>query len=452
MRTTGPGRNDRKRRLRAISMPQTSTSPIRRSQKHLLCFVLDFVYVLLPIFLSVFGVSKALALEPCELLVVSNASVASSTPLARYYMKARNIPAEQLIELRVTDKETCGRREYEENVASPVRKYLHENDPNGLRIRCIVLMYGIPLEVSSPEPDPNDREEIKALSKKIKDLREKIRQSKREKKKSELRSLREIFKKERERFAALRKENHSASLDSEIALARNPEYPLSGWLPNPFFIGYKNNPEEYAKEPVLLVSRLDGPSPEIVERIIEDSLAAEKKGLRGHAYFDARYRETDKNAPSGYASYDASIHRAAAILRLSGILPVTLDDQKGLFKEGQCPDASLYCGWYSLARYIDAFSWMPGAVGFHVASAECHSLKGDRDYWCKRMLEDGAAAVVGPVGEPYTSAFPLPELFFGLLIRGDFTLAECYAKSTRYLSWRMVLIGDPLYNPFKNRH
>jgi hypothetical protein len=54
------------------------------------------------------------------------------------------------------------------------------------------------------------------------------------------------------------------------------------------------------------------------------------------------------------------------------------------------------------------------------------------------------------VAEPYVNAFPLPELFFGLLVEGNLTLAECYIVSLPYLSWRMVLIGDPLYRPFKS--
>ena len=40
--------------------------------------------------------------------------------------------------------------------------------------------------------------------------------------------------------------------------------------------------------------------------------------------------------------------------------------------------------------------------------------------------------------------------FFGLLVEGYLTMAECYAAGTPYMSWRMVLIGDPLYRPFIN--
>ena len=63
------------------------------------------------------------------------------------------------------------------------------------------------------------------------------------------------------------------------------------------------------------------------------------------------------------------------------------------------------------------------------------------------MLEKGAAATIGPVGEPYVDAFPPPELFFSFLTAGR-NLVESYFFSLPHLSWKMVLIGDPLYRPF----
>jgi hypothetical protein len=66
------------------------------------------------------------------------------------------------------------------------------------------------------------------------------------------------------------------------------------------------------------------------------------------------------------------------------------------------------------------------------------------------MLEEGVCATVGPVAEPYLTAFPPPDEFFPLLLTGKWTLAECYYRATPYLSWMMTLIGDPLYRPFKN--
>lgn len=201
---------------------------------------------------------------------------------------------------------------------------------------------------------------------------------------------------------------------------------------------------------VLMVSRLDGPSDKIVKRIINDSIGAEKSGLKGTAYFDARWSHPGNKEISGGAFYDRSIHLATDRVKKSNLMPVVIDDRKELFKPGECTEAALYCGWYKLANYVDAFDWQPGSVGYHIASQECQSLKGG-NYWCKMMLEKGIAATVGPVDEPYVQAFPVPEIFFGLLIQGRLTLGECYALSNPFLSWKMVLIGNPLYRPFNNR-
>jgi uncharacterized protein (TIGR03790 family) len=237
-------------------------------------------------------------------------------------------------------------------------------------------------------------------------------------------------------------------------LVRAKPYPLDGWVLNPFFPGNRDRRGMVDGREVVMVSRLDGPSPECVRRVMLDSVQAEKQGLKGRAWFDARWAMPEGGRPgdgSGYGHYDASIHRAADAVRRSGVMPVTLDATERLFQKGECPEASLYCGWYSLNAYIDAFDWLPGAVGCHIASVECASLRNENGTgWCRGMLDKGAAAVVGPVGEPYVQAFPLPELFFGLLVEGRLCLAEVYLASSPFLSWKMVLVGDPLYRPFSN--
>jgi uncharacterized protein (TIGR03790 family) len=252
-------------------------------------------------------------------------------------------------------------------------------------------------------------------------------------------------------IARAQKSDQSASVDSEIALAAAGAYPLAAWVPNPFFLGYRNEKLAVDKSQALMVSRLDGPDGKTVRRIIDDTLAAEAQGLSGRAYFDARWPEPAGGPKGGYELYDASIHRAARLVAESGRMPVKIDSTERLFQPGDCPDAALYCGWYSLGEYVNAFTWKPGAVAYHIASSECVTLKQKASrVWCKRMLETGAAAVIGPVDEPYVQAFPVPEIFFALLVDGYLTLAECYAASAPWLSWRMVLIGDPLYRPFAN--
>jgi uncharacterized protein (TIGR03790 family) len=61
------------------------------------------------------------------------------------------------------------------------------------------------------------------------------------------------------------------------------------------------------------------------------------------------------------------------------------------------------------------------------------------------MIDNGIAATIGPVGEPYVQSFPVPEVFFAYLLKGGLSLAESYLLSVPYISWKMVLVGDPMY-------
>lgn len=236
----------------------------------------------------------------------------------------------------------------------------------------------------------------------------------------------------------------SASLDSELAVAVSGAHRTGGWLTNPFNIQFDRNPGiAPAREDAVMAARLDGPTPEIAKRLVDDALWAEDNGLDGKLYIDAKSEGKDDN-------YDARLRRLADMVREKGTMPVVIDTKEALFAPDCCPDAALYVGWYSLGKYVNSFRWKRGAVGFHIASAEAQTLR-DRSstVWCKRMLEDGVTATLGPVQEPYLQAFPQPDVFFPLLMSGKLTLVEAYYRSVPFLSWRMTLIGDPLYTPFR---
>jgi uncharacterized protein (TIGR03790 family) len=386
----------------------------------------------------------AFALEPSQVLVIVNATAPEGIELASYYMKKRGIPAENLVRVTVRDQETVSRADYDKKIASPVSQALKPRPA----VRCLLLMYGVPLRVAAPEIGPKERRLVVGLRQKQDEIQRRIESLPSTAAEEKTRLSQEATAIDAD-IARARKYDQSASVDSEIALVRAGSHSLSGPLPNPFFLGNRNRELAVGKDKAILVARLDGPTGATVRRVIDDSLEAERQGLSGFAYFDARWPAPAEMPKDGYGFYDASIHGAARVVSNSNRMPVKLDTQEALFQPGDCPDAALYCGWYSLGKYIDAFTWKKGAVGYHIASSECVTLKKKgSQVWCKRLLEEGAAAVVGPVEEPYVQAFPVPEIFFGLLVEGYLSLAECYALATPWVSWRMVLIGDPLYRPF----
>jgi uncharacterized protein (TIGR03790 family) len=400
-----------------------------------------FVLLILPI--------SSLALGPDEVLVIANRFVPDSVDLARYYMEKRGIPKENLLKIRTTDKEGCSRQSYNDQIADPVRKAVVKNK----KIQAIVTVYGVPLKVGKPALTLDEQWELKQLrgeSGKIQaSLKELGKKGAGEERKKLIKQLESVYK----QIRVHGKDDYTAAVDSELALVLSPRYELKFWQPNPYFVGNRGKPHKFTRNEVMMVSRLDGPSVEIVKRMINDSLSAEKNGLPGIAYFDAKGQRSTKKDLNGTGFYDQSLHLAADRVESRNLLKVVVDEKRELFQVGEAPDAALYCGWYSYQNYIDAFDWVPGSVGYHIASVECHTLRaGDkRRFWCRSMLEDGAAAVIGPVGEPYVQAFPVPEVFFSFLTDGYYNLVESYFLSLPYLSWRMVLVGDPLYRPFMNK-
>lgn len=384
----------------------------------------------------------AYALEPEEILVIANTNAAKSKGLAEYYMKKRQIPEKNLVSLFMTDKETCSREEYEKKVVPPVRRFLDQNTG----IRAIVTVFGVPLRISAPEKTPAEASKVSELEERKKTLEADLSREKdldadlKQKKAKELSELKTAIS---EYMNSIDK---VAAFDSELALVKKDGYELNMWLPNPYYLGFRDRKLAISQSEVMMTSRLDGATETIVKRIIDDSIEAEETGLKGKAYFDARWKDPGDKKTTGYAFYDRSIHLAAQGLADKKIIDVVLNDSQVLFQKGESPDTALYCGWYSLAKYIDAFTWQKGSVGYHIASSECATLKNpDSQVWCKKMLDNGIAATIGPVGEPYVQAFPVPEVFFNFLTEGYLTLAESYLISLPYLSWKMVLIGDPLY-------
>jgi uncharacterized protein (TIGR03790 family) len=250
------------------------------------------------------------------------------------------------------------------------------------------------------------------------------------------------------------KNETGASFDSELSLVLFPDdYQLLRWQPNYLSASYAASQWPVAF-PTLMVARIDAPTIALAKGLIDSALTTEVQGLQGKVYIDARGLDApnEKNVqPGSYADYDRALLQTAAGLKQQTTLDVTLNSGPELFQAGACPDAALYCGWYSLAKYVDAFDWQPGAVAYHLASSEASTLRDPgSEVWCKKLLEDGVAATIGPVYEPYLAAFPRPEQFFALLLQGDLTLVECYYRTLPSSSWMMTLIGDPLYRPYKN--
>ena len=233
-----------------------------------------------------------------------------------------------------------------------------------------------------------------------------------------------------------------AALDNELALLWWPDYPKARWLGNPLFW---RNAQHGAGAKTLMVTRLDGPSVQIVHDMIATSVKVEQEGLQGEVALDGLGRAL--NTP--YGPYDQTIRNLAAQLKQHTKLKVIYDDKEALFAVNSLKDIAVYCGWYSVRNYVPPGQFNAGAVGFHVASYEMVTLRtpGEKG-WARGLLNDGVVATVGAVDEPYLQSFPNADEFFPLLLCGKLTYAEVFWRTNPWVSWRQDCIGDPLYRPY----
>ena len=238
----------------------------------------------------------------------------------------------------------------------------------------------------------------------------------------------------------------SVSVDSELAVLWAERSTRTGADGNPL---HWTKPESDAYT-ALFTSRIDGPTAEDARNLLDRSLTAEAKGLDGTFYVDSGMPTRFASKPEAYAPFVTVLNSLATSMDDQIEMDVIVDKEPDLFPAGQ-EDGALYIGWYSLKSYSQRIEWVPGAVAYHVASFEATDLRNPQaNQWCGRLIQNGVGATIGAVDEPYLGQFPDHEAFFTLLLTGEYTIGEAYWRSIPGTSWRMTLIADPLYNPFKN--
>jgi uncharacterized protein (TIGR03790 family) len=352
-------------------------------------------------------------------LVIYNENDKESAELARFYAEKRGIAKDRVLGLKCPKLEEITRADYEKTIAEPLRKAMTANswwklraadDPNGPvesnKIRFVALMRGMPLKIAEAPKYPGDMQSGPPPIGIV----------------------------------------NASAVDSELAALGLNQKVISGALNNPYFRSYSSF-AEFRHPEMMLVCRLDGPSAEIVRRMITDGLEAEKEGLVGITYIDAR-----NIAEAGYADGDKWLYQVAKEARRRGS-PVVLDNGPDLFPESYpMGRAALYFGWYTehaTGPFMHpGFRFARGAVAVHIHSFSGFTVRDPMRNWVAPLLAAGAAATLGNVYEPFLALTPQLDIFHGRLREG-YTFAESSYMSLRALSWMTTCVGDPLYRPFK---
>jgi uncharacterized protein (TIGR03790 family) len=242
-------------------------------------------------------------------------------------------------------------------------------------------------------------------------------------------------------------QRNEAAVDSELALLPwvKLKYPLYSVIVNQAYAS-TNSSEIHTGAGVLMVSRLDGPTPEIARGLVDKAMQAETDGLWGRAYYDLRGLTNTQ-----YKLGDDWLRNAALITRRLGF--ETMVDEEGPVFTAAVPlsQIAIYAGWY-IDHACGPFTqpqveFMPGAFAYHLHSFSAHEIRNSNRHWVGPLLAKGAAITMGAVDEPYLEMTPDIGIFISRFLRG-FTFGEAAYSSLKLLSWQITIIGDPLYCPF----
>lgn len=369
-----------------------------------------------------------------NVLVVVNRLSPQSAEIGEYYRRRRGIPKRNLVYLSYRgNSQIVSEKAFEEKIKAPLRDYLGSK---GLKekILYIVMTYGLPYKVYVRGERAAD-----SLDAYLTDLFDEY------------------------------KRDPNLEMSPRDARYRNPYYRGGSHFSR------ANGNRGY------LVTRLDGPLAQpgdprynkhtihrddplqYLKNMVDYALRAEQnpEQLSGKGYFDRRFMQPWRTL---LGKGDLYINGAYDCCRSLGFQAV-LDTSPQLFGTSPadsggsdpllCNNALWYAGWYS-HFYREAFEWQKGAVGFHIESWTAQNVRSESKYkgrsgwlWVPGMIRDGITATMGPVHEPGLGGVPQIDWFFRYFFHG-FSFAEAAYMANYSASSKMVMIGDPLYNAFRN--
>jgi len=239
------------------------------------------------------------------------------------------------------------------------------------------------------------------------------------------------------------KGHDEASVDSELAMFGVEGVPMEAVLQNKYYQSERSITE--ANMPFLvLTARIDAASLATCERMIRDAVEAEKTGLWGRAYVDIANK-----FPQG----DQWLEEVVKANDAAGIPTVVDRYNDTLPKNYPMTDAAVYYGWYDWSvsgPFLNSkFRFRKEAVAMHLHSFSAEQLSDPNKNWSAGLLERGAAVTIGNVYEPYLHLTHDFSILQKRLLAGSTWVEACWAAMP-VTSWQGVVLGDPLYRPFRH--
>ena len=359
-------------------------------------------------------VPGAVGQTAANVAVVINTASPASQQIGEYYVKARSIPAANVIRIEVPAEETIQPAAFLSRIQAPIGDALTKGNLQD-RILYIVLTKDVPLRI----------------------------------------------------LGTGGQDGTVASVDSELALLyrrmTGRVVSTRGRVDNPYFLGTQPissaKPFSHREHDIYLVSRLDAVTVEEAKALVD---RAGQTAREGRIVLDQR---------------DALVNRLGEDWLGLAAQHLIKDGQGERVLLETTPkaarDVSPVMGYFSWGstdpqnrvRTVK-MDFVPGAIAASYVSTDARTFKEPPAAWTPTNTEDratwfggspqslvgdlireGATGVAGQVSEPYLQSAVRPDVLFPAYVAG-FNLVESFYLAIPHLSWQTVVIGDPLCAPF----
>ena len=349
--------------------------------------------------------------------VVINDNSPDSQRIGEHYAKTRALPESNIIRIRTSSEETVDRATYVSTIEAQISAAIRRAGLQD-RLLYIVLTKGVPIRIDGT--------------------------------------------------AGL--DGTISSVDSELTLLyrrmTGQGVSPAGKIDNPYFLGDREIatalPFSHRAHDIYLVTRIDAFTADQAISLIDK---AQKPGTEGRIVLD----QGDTDATRRNNQW---IAQAAKRLNDQG------QQDRALIEATTKParDVSPVLGYY-FGSAADPDTWkrsmgmgfVPGSIAATLFSSDARTFRQPPDAWAPivtnnpgsffagsgdpligDLIRDGVTGVAGQVSEPFLLGAVRPDILFPAYLAG-FNLAEAFYLAMPTLSWKAVVVGDPLMRPFSGR-
>jgi uncharacterized protein (TIGR03790 family) len=337
--------------------------------------------------------------------------------VGEYYIKARGIPASNVIRLKTTTDEGIQPAAFALTIQAPITAALVQHNLFD-RVLYIVLTKGMPLRV----------------------------------------------------LGTAGPEGTVSSVDSELTLLyrrlTGRAVLTRGKIANPYFLGDRPvaeaKPFTHRDYDIFLVSRLDGFTAEEAISLVAKALQPSRDG---RVVLDQRDALVNRQGEDWLALAAQNLTKAGYGSRVT--LETTPKPARGI------SPVIGYFSWGSTDPQnrvrVTQMDFSPGALAATFVSTDARTFKEPPPEWMPTnvnnrnqffggspqslvgdLIREGATGVAGQVSEPYLESAVRPNVLFPAYLSG-MNLIEAFYLAIPHLSWQTVVIGDPLCAPFPRK-